>query len=300
MIAERCRCHPLGCSTMMAADLYQDAPRQIHTAIPGRCPQVPVKNEIASGGYNLRGTTHFFYSMPYLLLCCMLMSLPVHAADSRAQLFFGQWSVQTPMGTAGGPVLCLVEQQRSWRLDFLVDSGDLDKPVEDLLKRRGEGWTLAGGQNGGFSQPWHQPWRQLSSTSTAAMHELILMMITDQNHQEELDKPTPRRWRRPLPERDARITIADWRDLIVLPDRHGRDADPMRSSRGDLRRRSVIRGLGRGGEDLCLNLRRNGPRVVLSTARWPGSLVIMLKEERRMVVPTEAFLPLWPVADFLL
>jgi hypothetical protein len=163
---------------------------------------------------------------------------------------------------------------------------------DDLLQRRGRGWTLAGQPVGGFVQPWSEPWRAVGPAAAAAFGGVLDRWrgaVADD------DPPArPRRWR-PAPQHaDQVVTLTGWDDL---PAEWRLAARPRQG--GDLRRRLTARGLGRGGDGVVLRLRRLEGALVARSNRWPGTLTLAAPGHEAATLPPEAFLPLWPLAEFL-
>ena len=91
------------------------------------------------------------------------------------------------------------------------------------------------------------------------------------------------------------MVLEDWAGLPAS----WRPPAPGPDEVGDLRRRLAARGLGRGGDGLVLSLRWDEGGLVATSARWPGRLVLRRTGGEAAELPPEAFLPLWPLAEFL-
>lgn len=221
------------------------------------------------------------------------------AAGSEADLVLARWRLQTPLGEAGGPLLAAVSKVRGWRLEVGVQAAAGDTVVPDLGRRLGEGWTLCAGNDGAFRKPWHEPWRTLDPRTADALADLLAAWLAGPPRGRPQAVRAGRRWR-PAPDPPRRsIVLPDAQRILSDRDPGHGAAGPGPDGRGALRRRLVARGLGRGGDDLLIRLRWDQGRLVLTTNRWPLRLTIAAAASDTVSLPEEAYLPLWPLAEFL-
>ncbi|HOX26307.1 MAG TPA: hypothetical protein PLL30_06925 [Candidatus Krumholzibacteria bacterium] len=214
------------------------------------------------------------------------------AAAAGETLRVADWTLVTPLGDASGRLLYLASPATGqWRCEIAVDRGGSGLTRADLLRRSGSGWTVTGGPAGGFVQPWDEAWRPLGSGAQAAMQRFLDLWVR------EAGRPAaggPGRWRRPEAAAVPTVALATWADLPAA----WRPPDDEALPGGQLRRRLAERGRGRGGDGLVLRLRWSGGDLVVTSTRWPGDLTLTDAVPEAASVPDEAFLPLWPLAEF--
>jgi hypothetical protein len=234
------------------------------------------------------------------LLSLSLPAVPVLAQETLpANLVSTTWRLQTALGEAEGGMLLLRGPDHRWRLEVAIaPSGRTPLPVERtrLAQRQGEGWTLTLEPDSGFLQPWHEPWRSLSPQAIRAIDDLLerwLDCVGDTG-----PVVGPRRWRQPVQARSESLPVPDLERLVLDP-ADLPDAVRPPGPAGGLRARLVARGLGRGAVGLGLKARWTAEDLQMHSSRWPGGLSIRLTGNQAVAVPAEAFLPLWPLADFL-
>lgn len=221
------------------------------------------------------------------------------AADDGVRYLSAGWQLDSPLGASGGILLGLIGPSGWWRLDIGLDAGGLGCSADDVMRRRGEGWTLAGAQGGGFYQAWHAPWRRIRAGTIAALEQMVLHWSSAQHDGATRRDREPQRWRPSFYCENVGEVAVDLKDLHVIDVLDGESATVRSAGPGGLRRRLVVRGQGRGGEGIRVQLRKDGSVLVVSSRRWPGRLTVTTTAEERIVVPAEAYLPLWPLADFL-
>ena len=235
-----------------------------------------------------------------LVVACMLfcvLARPSLAATESDRLQHGRWRLETPLGTATGP--CLVVENAgedagdSWRCEIAMAEGGAWPSPEDVLHRRGRGWTITATPDGSFVKPWSEPWRQLGPAAGQA----FASMLREWNGAAAAAARTTERhrWRLRESTRPEPVILDDW---AGLPDAWRPPGEGVGDG-GVLRRRLTARGRGRGGDGLVLDLRWEGDDLVATSARWPGRVVLIKTGAEPVDVPPEAFLPLWPLAEFL-
>ncbi len=212
------------------------------------------------------------------------------AAPLEARQLTGSWRLQSPAGEGEGVLVALVGGD-SWRIDLAVVDLGSPEAMAQLRRRLGDGWTLASAAaEGGLLQPWHAPWRRFDHGTARAVGALLERWAAG--------PPVPsrseerRRWRSATRREPAEL---HWPDLQIL----GTPPPASATAQGAWRRRLVVRGRGRGGDELRLQLRWEGRQLVATTTRWPGRLEIAPASETIVRVPPEAFLVLWPLAEVL-
>lgn len=234
-------------------------------------------------------------------LVLMLFLVGAVSADevSRDNLRHGRWQVETPLGTAVGPCLYVedVADTANWRCEIAVAESGSWPTHDDVLRRHGRGWTLTGGSDGGFMQPWDEPWQQLGASVTRSLVDLLRRWSRGPVLRDDVlgDDEIYRRWRRRPSLSPVTVSFDDWTGLPAAwrPPTSGTPAS------GALRRRLTARGTGRGGDGVVLNLRWEDERLAVTSARWPGRITIEGVGSETVEVPAEAFLPLWPLVEFL-
>ena len=234
---------------------------------------------------------------PVLAVVVLLMAFPGITGDSSAvaappsdppdgqviaaRLVEGQWTLRTPLGEVTGVVLLVQAADDpagppAWRCEVAVAEDGRPPAAEAVRRRHGRGWTVTGGAGGGMVQPWSGPWRQLGAEAAAALGELMGA------------------WAEPTAGRD-RVVLRSWEALPASWRPTGMGDGTM----GTLRRELTTRGRGRGGAGAVLRLVRAGRGLEITTVRWPATLEVGPPVATAVLVPPEAFLPLWPLADIL-
>jgi hypothetical protein len=218
-------------------------------------------------------------------------------APVEVRISEGDWVLETPLGAARGVLLLVRSADHGWRCEVGVQE---DGPVrrDDLRARRGRGWTLVGTPEGGFVQPWSEPWRALDAAASGPLGELLAIWAEGFSAGEGVPAAdVRRRWRLPA-ERSApaRVVLPGWDALPA----DWRPPSGRQPAGGMLRRELVIRGRGRGGEGAVLDLERAPASLQVTSARWPGRLHLSWSRPwGTFEVPAETFLPLWPLGDLL-
>lgn len=234
---------------------------------------------------------------PMMLVASGLLLLATVAASAEeipAQLLEGRWNLRTPLGQIGGAVLLLRADGGAdggaaggeaggvgWRCEVAVAEDGILPSAADLRHRRGRGWTLVGGPDGGVVQPWSGPWRELGAEATVALGELVGAWA-------EGDGSGGRA--------RSRVILRSWE---ALPPAWRPDSRSAAPPVGRLRRELTTRGGGRGGPGAVLRLVPAGRDLEVTSVRWPATLVVGPPASVAVRVPPEAFLPLWPLADLL-
>ncbi len=169
------------------------------------------------------------------------------------------------------------EASGAWRLEIALADGAAPTLPADLRRRHGRGWTLCGGPDGAFIQPWNEKWRQVGPATAGFLDQLAATL-------------TP-----PAEAGRQRLVLTSWDDLPA----GWRPPGPPAPVGGRLHRHMVVRGLGRGGDGLVVTVDPTGTGLRLTTTRWPVVLEARPGDAtRRGDLPAEAFLPLWPLAEF--
>jgi hypothetical protein len=215
------------------------------------------------------------------------------AAGAMAGVTEGQatWALSSPLASSGGRALWISDGAGSWRLEIgVVD--DAAPGATDLLGRQGRGWTLAcAAGSSALLQPWGEPWREMDADLAAAAATTLAQWGGGASEPGE--------------------TRSRWRACPLRPDAMGRSlavgelpaewnpAGATGAGSGSLRRALTMRGGGRGGPGLCLDLvRRPDGGLDLTAARWPGRLRLSRASLRPCQdLPAEAFLPIWSLAE---
>jgi hypothetical protein len=228
----------------------------------------------------------------------LVLVTPGQAAEEAVvcnDLHHGTWLLETPLGEASGPFLVARTPDGAfWRCEVaLVEDGRWPSR-EDILRRRGRGWTITHTPDGSFAQPWNEPWQELGGATARSLGQLIDRW-RGVDLREFATWSYPRRWRPREPWQPRPVVLDDWGGLPASWRPPGEGPDTV----GHLRRRLVTRGLGRGGEGLVLELRWDQAALVATTARWPGRLSLNRTGSEPAALPAEAYLPLWPLAQFL-
>lgn len=202
-----------------------------------------------------------------MAVVALLLAAPARSATDESE---GVWRLESPLGTVAGSWLLVQDATGgAWRLELGLAG---DGPGADLRRRQGRGWTFCSLDDEAFVQPWHGKWWQAGPATASFLGRLATVAI---------DPP-------------RRLVLASWDDLPSDWRPPGRKPPPG----GDLRRRLVMRGLGRGGDGLVVSVAASDCGVRLTTTRWPVGIEVAVLERRQGVdLPAEAFLPLWPLAD---
>lgn len=221
------------------------------------------------------------------LVIALLVTL-TPAAVAGTDMATGTWWLRTPLGDAGGRYRLLSEPDAGqWRLEIMLDLAEAPATDVALADRAGRGWTLCGGEDGTFLQPWDEKWHQLGVEAGGFLRSLAAL---------------PLQWFRSVaepagsPAGDRTLILRDWADLPEF----WRPIDWRTTRGGRLRRQMVARGLGRGGPGLVLDARFGGSGLVLTTARWPVTIEAAVSSTQLDGPdwPAEAYLPLWPLSEF--
>jgi hypothetical protein len=217
------------------------------------------------------------------------------AATSLATVVHGTWRLESPLGEVAGPFLVVQERQGlSYRCEIAVAEQGRWPTRDELDQRRGRGWTLTRTPESSFVQPWSEPWRELGAEAAGACGELIARWRVGDLEDFAIPWSRPRRWRPRQELRPRPVVLDDWAGLPAAWRPPARGTEQA----GQLRRRLTTRGLGRGGDGLVLDLRWEGEELVATSARWPGRLVLRESGSEQLALPAEAYLPLWPLAEF--
>lgn len=210
-----------------------------------------------------------------------------------ADLITTTWRLDSVLGTAEGGMIVLRGPDHRWRLE-VATAPPGRSPL--LAERQGEGWTLALEPGSGILQPWDAPWRPISPSAIRALDDLLERWLDNQEDSKAGDGP--RRWRQEARARSGGLPLPDLEGLVLDPADLPDAAQPPAAAAG-LRQRLVARGSGRGATGLGLKARWTAEGLDLHSNRWPGGLHVRLTGRQAIAVPAEAFLPLWPLADFL-
>lgn len=210
-------------------------------------------------------------------LVVIALAVAATTAGAGTDLFQGRWRLSSPLGGIEGVWLLVHDASaEAWRLELAVDDRGEAPAAADLRRRRGRGWTLCGRNDAAFVQPWHGKWWQASPATAGFLRQLAMVA-------------------RPAGPSSRRLVVDTWDDLPPSWRPPGRQPPEG----GRLRRELVTRGLGRGGDGLVVTAAAHASGVSLSTTRWPVRVEIDPPAHRLGPdLPAEAFLPLWPLADF--
>jgi hypothetical protein len=223
-------------------------------------------------------------SLGMVLVILLTASAGVTETLERA----GVWQLRSPLGEVAGTFLLVGEPgEARWRLEVGRDRAD-------LLQRIGEGWTISRDRDAAFVQRWHGRWREIDQPTACFFQDLI----------GRLDEPRPGGSPAGLAMRVGARPAGPGLPLVLRSwDGLPRQWQPPRRDieGGALRRQMVRRGLGRGGDGIVVQARESPDgALVLSTARWPGQIVIATARARATAdLPDEAYLPLWPLGRFV-
>ncbi|MEZ4388312.1 MAG: hypothetical protein R3D98_12210 [Candidatus Krumholzibacteriia bacterium] len=203
---------------------------------------------------------------------------PVGAARAATEELEGRWRLGSPLGEVAGPWLLVRDHAAAaWRLELAVAETGSGPTRDDLRARRGRGWTICAGPDGAFIQPWNERWSEVGPATARFLSALVAAV----GHPESAAT--------------GRLVLPSWDDLPAAwqPPRR------VPAEGGRLHRRLVERGLGRGGDGLVVSSRATADGLRWSTRRWP--VVLLTRTLARALtpdLPPEAFLPLWPLAQF--
>lgn len=210
------------------------------------------------------------------------------AGVSTARLATAAWSLHTPLGEEFGRLLVAGGEAGAWRLEVgLARLGSM--PDAALLERQGDGWTFCAIGAEAFAQRWGEGWRTMPAGSARAIGDLIGTWLGD-DRRRSVDPARAHRWRASERARPPQWTLPALASLI-----DGETTPQVDRLRATL----VRRGEGRGGAQLAVVGRQEGGDFYLTSPRWPGRLIVGPAALRATALPAEAFLPLWPLADFL-
>ncbi|MBD3221182.1 hypothetical protein GF314_08040 [bacterium] len=221
------------------------------------------------------------------LLAVALVAVLAGPGSAATDDVTGRWILRTPLGDVGGLYRVLLEAGTGrYRLEVALQESDQSPTPETIAHRRGRGWTVCGGPDGSFVQAWSERWHQVGPRAGGFLAELAALPVA---------------WSRRDADGGARaatrpLVLTDWRDLPE--DWRPVDWRPTRGNR--LRRHMVTRGLGRGGPGVKLRADLEGPLLTLTTARWPVTIEAGVARHLGDGPdwPAEAYLPLWPLAEF--
>lgn len=230
------------------------------------------------------------------VLAVVVLAVVNGATAGRVLLSHGRWSLATPLGEAAGPFLVVDDHgAATWRCEIAVAESGGWPDRQDLMRRQGRGWTITSTPDGSFVQPWDGPWRELGGSAARSLGELIGRWLAGDRSASGASGTRPDRWRPVEAWRPCPVVLREWTGLPA----DWRPVDDGPATGGALRRRLVARGRGRGGDGLVLDLRWMGDDLVATTARWPGRIALRRTGNESAELPVEAYLPLWPLAEFL-
>ena len=211
-----------------------------------------------------------------LLAAVMAAGSPAGGASIRQ---VGAWRLDTPLGRAAGPFLLVADAETAhWRLELALDGDGPRHRLEDLQARRGRGWTICGGDGAAFVQGWNERWHEVGSGTAGALAALAGAVAGQRTTG------------------DSRVVLPTWDDMPAAWRPPGRRPQPGHR----LRRQLTLRGLGAGGDGLVLSWRETIDGLEFTTTRWPVRVVMAtLATDQELDLPAEAYLPLWPLAEFL-
>ena len=207
----------------------------------------------------------------------------------------GAWTLSSPLGTVSGRVLVLRGADDRWRCEMAPHGTTTPVTRQTLLHRRGQGWTLVASPEAGFVQPWHEPWRKTGPEAGAALGELFALWL-DGVPSAGAPSEEKARWRLAGPAFPATVELDSW---AALPTDWRPPGRATTAGQGRLRKRMTARGRGHGGDGLRFLIRWVDGCFEMTTAQWPGRLETDPPVQESVTVPAEAYLPLWPLADFL-
>jgi len=236
----------------------------------------------------------------FLTLLWMAISLPASGSETMsASLRDGAWKLSSPLGEISGPLIVLQDHDgSSWRCEIGLHDQAMVDPRRDLLHRTGRGWTITCSAGEGFMQPWNDAWHPLGREVTDTFQQMIVAWEKGLSPAEPASQSSSRhRWQAsPLAGQKHQVLVLD--SLDDLP--ASWQIQPSSSQEtGHLRRRLTTRGRGRGGDGVVLKLSIEDGNLNITSVRWPGRLVLVRQGWVPMTTPAEAYLPLWPLADFI-
>lgn len=236
----------------------------------------------------------------FLALLLMVVWSPASGSETMsASLRDGVWQLSSPLGEISGPLIVLQDHDgSSWRCEVGLQDQAMVDPRSDLLHRTGRGWTITCSEGEGFIQPWNDAWHPLGSEVTETFQQMIVAWEMGISPGEPAAPPSFRhRWQAtPHHGQTHQVLVLD--SLDDLP--ASWQLQPRSSHEtGHLRRRLTTRGRGRGGEGVVLKLTVEEGNLNITSVRWPGRLVLVRQGWVPMPAPPEAYLPLWPLADFI-
>ena len=216
----------------------------------------------------------------------------------------GEWTLVSPLGTIEGRWLLITGALgHACRCELAVTEAGRPALPDDLIVRRGRGWTLCVGDDGstgghGFVQSWEEGWQPAGPEALAAIAG-ILNATDDGQHMDQGDMRgllSSRLTRRGYRERPERVVLGSWDGL---PESWRPPDEGTTGTGGGLRRRLASIARGRGAEGLVLQLQLRGGELLATSVRWPGRLVLRQSSRRNApTLPAEAFLPMWPMDTF--
>lgn len=233
-----------------------------------------------------------------LLAAFLLLTLSAAAlAGSPATEGVAGWRLDSPLVSAAGTALWLVDGAGSWRVE-IGQATEHHPDVEDLLTRQGTGWTLAcAGPAAVLMQAWGEPWQEVDG----AMAATVARLLARWGGQITAMPAAPPAARRPWRAASGRAPAAQTLTIDQLPAAWSVPGEPLahQDCRSALRRALTLRGRGRGGPGLRLDV-TTAPSggLELTSPRWPATVHLEPAVlNHRSDVPPEAFLPIWSLAD---
>lgn len=226
------------------------------------------------------------------LLALLAMGAGLATADTLVSEGVAGWRLDSPLTATAGSVLWLVDDAGSWRVEIAVDA-ERQSDEEDLLTRRGQGYTLTCAAPAAVLwQPWGEPWQDTDAALGPTVADLLARWGGTGD-----PEPVTRPWRAV----GGRARRAEVLTIERLPAAWS-VADPQASAqdrRSELRRALAARGRGRGGPGLRLEVSTTASLgLELTSTRWPVTLHLdPAVVHRRSDVPAEAFVPIWSLAD---
>ena len=268
------------------------------------------------------GPCHF--SIPILLMVLFLL-LPTKASavEPGTRAVLAHWQASAFSEARHGFCCWMIDPAGSLRLEISAPAGpwDNDQGHESLLAWDGDGWTLILGEPGqGTLNRWREQWRN----SPPGLERLIRAALSEFPAKEfeiSFDGISPsHKGFRPQPRNSSsgsarknhykRRWEVSSRFLVLDDDQKSISGPPQESFRVKM----IERGSGRGGaaeiftQEFFIPTNGHfdrdpwvpGTRMLLSSSRRPGRLQLeVVALQLHLEVPSEAFLPLWPLDKFL-
>lgn len=232
---------------------------------------------------------------------------PPRGGGCEAGAYLARWRAGAIGRTVSGNACWIVGKAGELRLEASLDTGGEDRPAENLFYQQGQGWSLILGQPGeGTFNPWAEAWQEVHPGLEAWMRAALLCPGRRSDSATSRGTAYRPRFCRPTQPMSVYRWVAP---RLTFGGRDQTDSDSGRTGR--FRQSMVRRGTGRGAdrEIARLEVFHPAPRVAgwiagtrlrLVSSRRPGYLEwTILQRSPGFEAPPEAFLPLWPLSEFV-